>query len=177
MSHPIRDLGARAIAAVALAFCVAVSAPAQTATPASPSHNHERPVTTRASGTFDVKITPQPADAYADASALGRLTIDKEFHGELTGTSKGQMLTAMSSVQGSAGYVAIERVTGTLAGRRGTFVLQHTGSMSRGAAELVITVVPDSGTDELTGLSGTMTIDTSGGGHAYVLTYTLPAAP
>ncbi len=134
-------------------------------------------MTTHARGTFDVKVTPQPADAYADGGSLGRLTIDKQFHGDLDATSKGQMLSAMTLVKGSAGYVAIERVSGTLAGRRGTFVLQHTGTMSRGTPELTVTVVPDSGTDELTGLSGTMRIDTSGGGHAYEFTYTLPQSP
>jgi hypothetical protein len=132
---------------------------------------------TRASGTFDVKVTPQPPDAYADGGSLGRLTIDKQFHGDLEATSKGQMLSAMTPVKGSAGYVAIERVSGTLAGRRGTFVLQHTGTMLRGAPQLMVTVVPDSGTEELAGLSGTMTIDTSGGRHAYEFTYTLPGAP
>lgn len=129
---------------------------------------------TRATGSFDVKVTPQPADDYADGTALGRLTIDKSFHGDLEATSRGQMLTGMASVKGSAGYVAIERVTGVLAGRRGSFILQHTGTMDRGAPQLVITVVPDSGTDELTGLRGTMTIDIApGGAHSYGFDYTL----
>jgi hypothetical protein len=105
------------------------------------------------------------------------MTIDKQFRGDLEATSKGQMLTGMSSVKGSAGYVAIERVGGTLAGRRGTFILQHTGTMARGAPSLTVTVVPDSGTDELTGLSGSMNIDVTGGQHSYTLEYTLPAAP
>jgi hypothetical protein len=131
-------------------------------------------VTTHASGTFDVKITPQPPDGHADGT-LARLTIDKQFHGDIDATSKGQMLSAMTSVKGSAGYVAIERVSGTLAGRRGSFILQHSGTMNRGAPQLAITVVPDSGTDELTGLTGTMTIDTSGGKHAYEFTYALSA--
>lgn len=128
----------------------------------------------RATGPFDVKVTPQPADDYADGATLGRLTLDKSFHGDLEATSRGQMLTGMSSVKGSAGYVAIERVTGTLAGRRGSFILQHTGTMDRGTPELVITVVPDSGTDELVGLRGTMTIDVAAGGaHSYGFDYTL----
>jgi hypothetical protein len=126
-----------------------------------------------ATGPFDVKLTPQPADDYADGKSLSRLTIDKEFHGDLEATSRGQMLSAMGSVKGSAGYVAIERVTGTLAGRRGSFVLQHDGSMNRGAPTLIITVVPDSGTDELTGLAGTMSIDITNGKHSYTLDYTL----
>ena len=128
----------------------------------------------RATGPFDVKVTPQPADEYADGATLGRLTLDKSFHGDLEATSRGQMLTGMSSVKGSAGYVAIERVTGTLGGKRGSFILQHTGTMDRGMPQLVITVVPDSGTDDLVGLRGTMTIDVAAGGaHSYVLDYTL----
>ncbi|MES2524843.1 MAG: DUF3224 domain-containing protein, partial [Gemmatimonadota bacterium] len=91
-----------------------------------------------ASGTFEVKLAPQPADDYADGAALGRMTIDKEFAGDLQGTSKGQMLTGMGSVKGSAGYVAIERVTGTLAGRQGSFILQHSGTMNRGTPSLVL---------------------------------------
>jgi hypothetical protein len=104
------------------------------------------------------------------------MSIDKQFHGELEGTSQGEMLTAMSSVKGSAGYVAIERVTGTLNGRKGSFVLQHTGIMNRGEPQLTITVVPDSGTDQLTGLAGKISIDISDGKHSYVLEYTLPEA-
>ena len=132
-------------------------------------------MTSTAHGTFDVKLAPQPADPYADGAALGRMTLDKEFHGPLEATSKGQMLTGMSSVKGSAGYVAIERVTGRLDGRRGSFILQHSGTMSRGAASLVISVVPDSGTDELAGLSGTMSIAVVEGQHTYDFTYTLSA--
>ena len=128
----------------------------------------------RATGPFDVKVTPQPADEYADGATVGRLTLDKTFHGDLEATSRGQMLTGMSSVKGSAGYVAIERVTGTLAGKRGSFILQHTGTMDRGTPQLVITVVPDSGTDDLVDLRGTMTIDVAAGGaHSYGFDYTL----
>ena len=133
-------------------------------------------MTARASGTFEVKLSPQPADDYADGVALGRMTIDKQFQGDLQATSKGQMLTGMSSVKGSAGYVAIERVSGVLAGRCGTFVLQHSGIMTRGAPSLTITVVPDSGTDELAGLAGTMVINVAGGEHSYTFDYTIPAA-
>jgi hypothetical protein len=129
----------------------------------------------RASGTFDVKLTPK--DQGADAP-VGAMTIDKEFHGDLAGTSKGQMLTASSSsVKDSAGYVAIEKVTGTLNGRRGTFYLQHSGTMTRGAGELTITVIPDSGTDQLVGLTGRMNIIISGGKHSYEFDYTLREAP
>ena len=129
----------------------------------------------RASGTFDVKLVPQ-ADENADPS-LGRMSIAKQFHGDLEGGSKGQMLTAMSEVKGSAGYVAIEKVTGTLSGRKGTFALQHSGTMTRGAPGLTITVVPDSGTDQLTGLAGKMTIRIEDGKHFYELEYTLARTP
>jgi hypothetical protein len=104
---------------------------------------------------------------------LGRFTLDKQFGGDLEGTSKGQMLSAGTSVQGSAGYVAIERVTGTLHGRSGSFVLQHTGTMTRGAPQLTVSIVPDSGTGQLAGLAGTMTLDIAGGNHLYELQYTL----
>lgn len=128
-----------------------------------------------ASGTFDVTITPQPADDYADGQVLGRNTLDKRWHGGLTGTSRGQMLSAITPTRGSAGYVAIERVTGTLDGRAGSFVLQHDGLMTRGERMLTITIVPDSGTDALTGIAGTLTLEITGKVHAYRLSYTLPA--
>ncbi len=126
-----------------------------------------------ATGTFDVKLNPFPPDAYTEGTPLARLAIDKQFHGDLAATSQGQMLSAGTAVDGSAGYVAIERVTGTLAGRRGSFVLQHSGLMNRGAPHLTITVVPDSGTDELTGLAGAMTIHIADGAHSYTLDYSL----
>jgi hypothetical protein len=130
-----------------------------------------------ASGTFEVKLIPQPPEDKADGSTLGRMSIDKQFHGDLEGASKGQMLSAMTDVKGSAGFVAIERVTGKLNGRSGSFVLQHSGSAIRGASQLSVTVVPDSGTGQLVGLAGTMTISIADGKHSYDLQYTLPAAP
>ena len=127
-----------------------------------------------ASGTFEVKLLPQPlADSGAD-SMLGRMTVDKTFSGDLQGTSKGEMLMAGTAVKGSAGYVAIERVSGTLQGRSGTFVLHHMGTMNRGAPQLTVTVVPDSGTAELTGLAGTLGINIVDGKHFYTLDYVLP---
>jgi len=129
--------------------------------------------TQRARGTFEVKLSPQAPDDAADGVRLGRMSADKQIHGDLEGTSKGQMLSAMTAVQGSAGYVAMERVTGTLHGRKGSFVLQHTGTMTRGAQQLSITVVPDSGTGELAGLSGRMQITIADGKHSYELEYTL----
>ncbi|GLQ52691.1 DUF3224 domain-containing protein [Dyella flava] len=127
-----------------------------------------------ASGTFDVKLTPQSAASGIEAARLGRQTIDKRFSGELEATSLGEMLSAGGNVQGSAGYVAIERVTGVLQGKRGSFVLQHAGTMDRGVPALSISVVPDSGTDELTGLSGSMQIQIEQGRHVYHFDYRLP---
>lgn len=128
----------------------------------------------RATGTFDVKLTPQqPADP--EEPAIGRMLIDKELHGDLAGTSRGQMLAFRTSVKGSAGYVAMERVVGTLAGRKGSFVLQHSGTMNRGAQSLDLHVVPDSGTDELVGLSGTMKIVIEDGKHSYEFDYEVAA--
>jgi hypothetical protein len=179
LSGSSRRVRAALGAAGVLLLAPAASAPAreQAGAPQPTAASREKTVTARARGTFEVKLTPQPADDYADGAALGRMVIDKQFQGDLQATSKGQMLTGMSSVKGSAGYVAIERVSGALAGRRGTFVLQHSGIMARGAASLTVTVVPESGTDQLTGLTGTMTIDVAGGQHSYEFEYTLPAAP
>lgn len=127
-----------------------------------------------ASGTFEVKLVPQSGDEVD----LGRMSIEKQIHGDLEGTSKGQMLSAMSgTVKGSGGYVALERVTGTLKGRNGTFVLQHIGTMTRGEPHLSVTVVPDSGTGELTGLAGTLNIKIDQGKHSYEFDYTLPQLP
>ncbi len=132
---------------------------------------------TRASGEFEVDLSPQPMHDAAADSGLGRMSIDKRFHGDLEATSQGEMLSAQTGVKGSAGYVAIERVSGTLHGRKGTFVLQHTGTMDRGEPSLSVTVVPDSGTGELEGLSGTMTIEIAEGKHLYGFEYTLPSGP
>lgn len=130
-----------------------------------------------ARGTFEVKLNPQtPDDKFEDAT-MGRMTIDKQFHGDLEATSKGQMLSVMTEVKGSAGYVAMERVTGTLHRRSGNFVLQHTATMTRGTPQLSITVVPDSGTGQLTGLAGKMEIVIAAGKHSYDFEYMLPAAP
>jgi Protein of unknown function (DUF3224) len=130
-------------------------------------------MTTHASGTFDVKLNPQPAVENIGDPTVGRLSIDKRFSGDLEATSKGEMLAAGTDVKGSAGYVAIERVTGKLRGRSGNFALQHFGVMTRGTPELSIKVVPDSGTGELIGLAGRMTIQVVEGKHSYDFAYTL----
>jgi hypothetical protein len=127
----------------------------------------------RAAGAFDVKVVPQKPDTQiARAANLGRLTIDKRFHGDLEGISKGEMLATQTETPGSAGYVALERVTGKLNGRSGSFVLQHSATMTRGKPTSSISVVPDSGTGELQGLKGKMTITVeTDGGHSYEFDY------
>lgn len=126
----------------------------------------------RAAGLFDVKMTPQPP---GDGLGHGRMALDKVFHGDLEATSKGEMLAAQGAAPGSAGYVALEKVTGRLAGREGSFILMHTGLMDRGTPSLSIVVVPDSGAGGLAGLKGAMTIEIGeGGAHRYGFDYELP---
>jgi hypothetical protein len=134
-------------------------------------------MTTRASGTFVVKLTPEPFEDKSEGATLGRMSIDKQYHGDLEATSKGAMLTAGTAIKGSAAYVAIEKVNGALRGRSGTFALQHNGTMTRGAPQLTVTVVPDSGTGQLAGLAGTMTIKIADGKHSYEFDYTLAENP
>lgn len=148
-------------------------AQAQSQTPVPGIAKKEAVVMTLARGTFEVKVLPLAADDSVDTGGFGRLSLDKKFSGDLTGTSRGQMVAANTAVEGSAAYVALERVSGTLHGRTGTFILQHNGTMSRGAQEMRITVVPDSGTGELTGLAGTMKIIIEGGKHSYEFEYTI----
>ncbi|TPG11645.1 DUF3224 domain-containing protein [Rhodanobacter glycinis] len=133
-------------------------------------------MTMHASGTFEVKMAPQPVQDGIGDPGIGRMALDKQFHGDLDATGKGQMLAAGTDVPGSAGYVALERVSGTLHGRRGTFALQHSGTMTRGAPQLSITVVPDSATGELLGLAGKLAITIADGKHSYDFEYTLPDA-
>jgi hypothetical protein len=129
----------------------------------------------RATGTFEVTMNRQPPYDAAAGASLGRISITKIFRGDLEGSSTLEMLSAISEVQGSAGYVAIERVSGNLHGRAGSFVLQHSGIMTRGKAQLSVTVVPDSGTEELRDIAGTMTIDIVDGKHLYGFDYTSDA--
>jgi len=132
-------------------------------------------MTRHASGKFEVTLAQAPLANIEDAS-LGRMLITKQFYGDLDATSKGEMLSAGTSTEGSAAYVAIEKISGILYGRNGTFVVQHNATMTRGAPHLNITIVPDSGTDQLVGLTGEMTITMNDDKHGYDLTYTLPEA-
>jgi hypothetical protein len=132
-------------------------------------------MTAHGGGTFEVKMTPQATDA--GAADVSRYLLEKEFHGDLEATSKGEMLAVSTGVAGSAGYVAMEQVKGTLNSRNGTFALQHSGTMDRGAARLSVTVVPDSGTGELSGLTGKMDIKIADGKHFYDFEYTLADSP
>lgn len=174
MRHRIR-VAAPILVSLGILLGNALPAKSQNSAPDSAAASKEAVVSTRASGTFEVKLNPL-ATAAGD-STLGRMSIDKIFHGDLQGTSRGEMLTAMSAVRGSAGYVAVERVSGTLHGKTGTFVLQHNGTMNRGEPLLTVSVVPDSGTEELTGLSGTMKIIIAEGKHSYEFDFTIAPTP
>ena len=144
---------------------------------AAPSFHPQKDaiMTTHSRGTFDVKVIPQAPD-HSAGGPFNRLFLDKQFHGNLDGTSKGQMLAAGTGVEGSAGYVALELFSGTLNGRRGSFILQHNGTMTKGVPTMIVTVVPDSGTDQLAGLAGKMTIIIADGKHSYEFAYTLAGA-
>lgn len=131
----------------------------------------------QATGTFEVKVTPLPEDEKVTGVKVGRLAIDKEWSGDIVGTSRGEMMTGETQVKGSGGYVAIEVMSVSVKGRRGTFTLMHHATMkSGGDFQMLITVIPDSGTGDLAGLAGRLTLDLAGGKHAYAFEYTLPEA-
>ncbi len=134
-------------------------------------------MTQLANGPFEVKLNPESLSTVAEQTGLGRMSLDKQYHGDLEAVSHGEMLAFRSSIQGSAGYVAMETVQGVLGGRHGSFVLQHSSTMTRGQPQQSITVVPDSGTGELLGLSGAMIITIESGRHSYRFDYTLPDSP
>jgi hypothetical protein len=168
MYRPIRLLAATT------SLALAAAAP-QSAAP-HPSHAKQEIVMQHASGPFEVKVAPLESYNRDDGAAIGRMSLDKQYHGELEATSRGEML-GTGDPKSNAGYVAIERVTGTLHGRRGSFVLMHRGTMTRGVPRLDIIVAPGSGNGELTGLHGTMSIDVApGGAHSYRFDYTFDAA-
>lgn len=148
---------------------------AQQTTPAKRSKAREKTVTKKAEGKFEVKVTPLAGEPNVGDPLISRLSLEKQFAGAMTGTSKGQMFGIDTAVKDSGGYVAAERFVGTLDDKKGSFSLQHSGTMQGGKFELNIIVVPDSGTEELTGISGKMKIKIEGGKHFYELEYTLPA--
>jgi hypothetical protein len=155
-----------------------LAAPAPATTPPTPTAPPAPPAATQhARGTFDVKLTPQGEEDKRDGATTGRMSADKQYHGDLEGTGKGEMLSVLSDIKGSGTYVAIERVSGTLNGRHGTFILDHRGRMTRGAQQLEISVVPDSGTGELAGISGRMAITITEGKHFYEFEYAIAGTP
>jgi hypothetical protein len=127
-----------------------------------------------AKGSFTVEMKPEAEPDTRGGVSLGRMSLAKKFYGDLVATGQGEMLTALTPIKGSAGYVAIERVTGTLRGRRGSFVFQHAGTMNRAVQGLSITVVPDSGTEGLVGITGTFKLNIVEGQHFYEFEYSLP---
>jgi hypothetical protein len=168
----------RAVALAALGLSLALGAFAVPPGVRSIPRNEpkEPPVTNHARGTFEVNMSAQAPEEKVGDPTVGRMALDKRFHGDLEATSKGQMLAVGTGVKGSAGYVAMERVVGTLKGHTGSFALQHSGTMTRGTPSLTITVVPDSGTGELAGIAGSMSIVIADGKHSYDFEYTLGPA-
>jgi len=159
-----------AVIAGAAALAPMTPAQAQSGADSAPAQSQHL-----AKGRFTVQMKPLSDTGLAGGNAkLGRMSLDKVFEGDLAAVGQGEMLTAMTQTQGSAGYVAIERVTGSLQGRQGSFVLQHSGQMDRGAQSLSIRVVPDSGSGDLIGLQGELKIRIEGGQHFYEFAYTLP---
>mgnify|MGYP000574215674 CR=1 FL=1 len=158
-------------------ICLSSAGICQDNTPKKSFERKQKITTMIANGTFEVKMTPQSEDENVGDPLIGRLAMSKQFSGDLAGTSKGQMLGSQSEeVKGSGGYVAMERFTGTLNGKKGSFILQHTGTMQGGNFDLNISVVPDSGSGELTGISGKMKIIIDGAKHSYEFEYSLPVA-
>jgi hypothetical protein len=177
LSHSASRAGIATAIILGLFLCAGSMAQTQTHPQESNTAQKAPPMSKHATGTFDVKLNVQTDEKIGDPS-VGRMSIDKVFHGDLEATSKGQMLSTITEVKGSAGYVAIERVTGTLQGRTGSFSLQHNATMNRGVPELNVIVIPDSGTGQLVGLTGKLNIIiASDGKHSYEFDYTLPDTP
>jgi hypothetical protein len=170
--------GTAVIGGVCLCLGLGYPAYSQTPSPGPTAPKKESIVTTHATGTFEFKLVPQPSDDKTADTTLDRMTFDKQFHGDLEATSKGQMLAFGTGAKGSSGgYVAMERVTGTLHGCSGSFILQHSGTMTRGTQQMTITVVPGSGTGQLVGLTGKMAVIITDGKHSYDFEYTLAETP
>jgi len=165
----------RSLAGTAIALCLLAAVPAFPQNPAQAPGNSTKEKVMHAKGTFEVKVAPAE-DAALTAESMGRFEVDKQLHGDFEGTSKGFMLTAGNANTGTAGYVALEHMTGTLGGKKGSFILQHLGQMQGGAFDMTIRVVPGTGTDDLKGIAGTMKIIIEGGKHSYEFDYTLDGA-
>jgi hypothetical protein len=166
----------RILAALTIVFSIIAIANAQGRSN-NKTAKKESLVTKHSTGTFEVKITPLPAEENVGDPLIGRLSLEKTFSGGMQGTSKGQMLGIDTGDKGSGGYVAAERFVGTLDGKKGSFSLQHSGTMQGGKFDLQIIVVPGSGTDELAGIAGTFRLTIEGKAHSYDLEYTLPSKP
>jgi len=164
------------LSVILLCGCLVVAAHAGAQAPDSQRVKKDPHMTRHAEGTFDVKNAPLAADDATQGTPIGRYGLDKQFHGDLEGTSKGEMMGAGDPGKGTAGYVAMEYVTGTLGGHTGSFALQHSGTMEGGKFNLNVVVVPGSGTGALAGISGTMNIIIAAGKHSYQFEYTLPDA-
>ena len=167
----------RTLNCIVLSACLCLTLQTQSQAPPSKLLRKDPVMTRHAAGPFDVKTTPLPGDDATASTLIGRYALVKQFHGDLEAVSKGEMLAAGDPSSGNAGYVAIEQVTGTLNGHTGTFALQHIGVMDQKSLKLSVTVVPGSGTGELTGISGSMTITNDSGKHSYEFEYTLPDTP
>jgi len=171
-------MNGRSAIAAALCLVPAFASTTRAQTPAKAPASKGTSMTQHASGTFDVKVQPLPADEKVPGLKVGRFGVEKQWKGDFEGTSKGEMMTADASVEGSGGYAAVELLTGTLKGRSGSFTLVHQGTMSKNANfNMLITVVPDSGTGQLAGLAGSLKIAIADGKHSYTFDYTLPVAP
>jgi len=167
------------LAALMVAAGCAPSKPAVVSPQEKPSMTSSKPPSgyRRVTGSFELTMSPQPPYDTTDGVILGRLTLNKRFHGGLEATSVVEMISVTSGVKGSGGYVAVERVTGTLEGRTGGFVLQHSGSMTRGEPQMAVSIVPGSGTGQLSGIAGRMSIDIVDGKHFFTLDYRLGDGP
>lgn len=175
MAAAVQECEVRRILA-SLCVCMFLGVLLQASSQAPAPALRKDPVMTRhASGTFDAKTTPIAADDATMGTLIGRYSLVKQYHGDLDATAKGEMLSAGDPSSGNAGYVAVEQITGALNGHTGSFALQHSGVMEGGKYKLSVTVVPGSGTDQLSGLSGSLNILIASGKHSYTFDYTLPA--